>query len=133
MSTATPGQAVVQRVLDAFAAGDMESARSAISPDVTVDEAASLPFGGAYVGRDGFFGMLESLGAAYEVAVTGQELVSVADRVYLHLQMTFTARATGRSVSLSGVEVYRVSDGMITGIDVYYKDTHALVDMIEAP
>ena len=65
--------------------------------------------------------MLGALGAAYMVEVDKQELTSAADQVFLQMHMTFTAHATGRSTSLPGVEIYRLTDGLISDVDVYYK------------
>lgn len=130
MIVGTTQEATVQRALDAFADGDMGVAAAVFHPDVQVNEATSLPFGGNHVGAEAFFQMLALLGEAYTVEVSEQHLTSAAEEVILRMQMTFTSRATGRSTVLSGIEVYRFTGGLISDIDVYYKDTKAMVDIL---
>ena len=38
------------------------------------------------------------------------------------------ARATGNALTLDHVEIYTVRDGKITDLDVYYRDTAAIVE-----
>ncbi len=45
-------------------------------------------------------------------------------------RLTFTACASGRTTEMSLVELYRVSDGLIVELDVYYKDPSAVTALL---
>ncbi len=128
----TQQELFVQHVLDVFAKGDMGIVTTSFHPNLMVHEAASLPFGGQHKGLDAFADMLKSLGATYDIAVTDRDLRSAGDAVILHMDLTVTSRATGRSASLPAIEIYRFTDGLISDIDAFYKDTKAMVDLLDA-
>jgi uncharacterized protein len=44
--------------------------------------------------------------------------------------LTFTSRASGKSVELGLVEIYTVRDGQITELDVYNKDPAAVTALL---
>lgn len=128
----TQQELFVQHVLDGFAKGDMGIVTTSFHPNLMVHEAASLPFGGQHKGLDAFADMLKSLGATYDIAVTDRDLRSAGDAVILHMDLTVTSRTTGRSASLPAIEIYRFTDGLISDIDAFYKDTKAMVDLLDA-
>ena len=128
----TQQELFVQHVLDVFAKGDMGIVTTSFHPNLMVHEAASLPFGGQHKGLDAFADMLKSLGATYDIAVIDRDLRSAGDAVILHMDLTVTSRATGRSASLPAIEIYRFTDGLISDIDAFYKDTKAMVDLLDA-
>ena len=47
-------------------------------------------------------------------------------------RLKFTARAAGKSVEMRLVEIYAVRDGLITELDVYYKDSSAVAALLAA-
>jgi hypothetical protein len=44
--------------------------------------------------------------------------------------VTFTSRASGKSVEMRLVEVYTVRNGLIVELDVYYKDPSAVAALL---
>jgi len=44
--------------------------------------------------------------------------------------LTFTARTSGESVEMDLVELYKVRDGQIVELDVYYKDPSAVASLL---
>lgn len=123
--------AATRVLLDSFMSGDIESALGAIHPDCVVREAAGLPFGGHWKGPDGFGQLLGTMAKDFEVVVEGYELFDAGEVVVGRLRATFRSQATGASVALSIVELYTIRDGRIVDVDVYYKDTLALRDLLE--
>jgi hypothetical protein len=43
----------------------------------------------------------------------------------------FTSRRSGRRLPMQVVEHYRVREGKIYGADAFYRDTHAVNDLVE--
>jgi ketosteroid isomerase-like protein len=43
-----------------------------------------------------------------------------------------TGKKTGRAMELQVGDVFRFREGMISDIDVYYKDVHAVLDVLGA-
>ena len=52
------------------------------------------------------------------------------DMIVSRFRLTFAARASGRTTEMSLVELYRVSDGLIVELDVYYKDPSAVTALL---
>ncbi len=123
-------KARVQHVLDAFAAGKMDEVKIWFADDLVVHEAPSLPYGDTHYGLSAFTSMLTALADNYDVVVNAHTLASSEDGVVLHQDMTFTSKKIGRSASLPGVEIWRFAGDKISDIDIYYKDTKAMVDLL---
>lgn len=75
--------------------------------------------------------MLTTLADNYQVVVESHQLISSDDGVLLYQDMTFTSTATGRSARLPGIEIWRFTGDRISDIDIYYKDTRAMVDILK--
>jgi hypothetical protein len=52
------------------------------------------------------------------------------DCAVARMQLTFTNRSSGRVVIMPSVELYRTSDGKVTELDIYYKSTSAIADLL---
>lgn len=52
------------------------------------------------------------------------------DNVVLYYRLTFTARASGKSVEMGVAEVLTVRDGLIVELDVYYKNPSAVTALL---
>jgi hypothetical protein len=52
------------------------------------------------------------------------------DTVVSRFRLTFTARTSGESVEMGLVELYKVQDGLIIELDVYYKDPSAVTALL---
>ena len=122
---------VVQNFLGAFTSGDVETVFGKLThPDIVIKEAESLPYGGDNKGIEGFQGLLGKMMASLELSVDSFEVNDAGARVLVTLVMTFTSRASGRQVTVPGVELYTIRDGQVAEIDVYYKDTKAVTDLL---
>jgi steroid delta-isomerase-like uncharacterized protein len=94
-------------------------------------------WGEPIVGRDGFRGFVAYLRAAFpDVAFTVHEEVVAGDRVATRFSFTAThleewmgIAPTGRAIELPGVDTFRIEDGRIVEIRVFY-DTLGLMQQL---
>ena len=117
---------VARAFWDSVRAGDLDGAFSVLHPDVTLREAEGLPYGGTYRGRDGVASLAEKTFAVFEQEFREIEFIDGGDRVVARLDLVWTARATGKSFEVPIVDVYQFRDGLISDLDVYYKDSKAV-------
>lgn len=119
---------VVSKMLDAVARGDGEGIMACIHPDIVVVEPASLPYGGVFHGmeefRDKVYG---SILGKFTTRVGRCELLGDDNKVAASMDITFTSRATGRSIEMPYVEIYTVKDDQVVHLDVYPQDTQAFI------
>jgi uncharacterized protein len=121
---------VVEQFEHAFVRGDMHEVLSLLHEDIVVHEALSLPYGGDHRGHDGFLALAAAFNRVWAMTSpldltfldTGEEVVVVLVRYDV------VARATGTPLTLDHVEIYTVRDGRIADLDVYYRDTAAIVE-----
>jgi hypothetical protein len=52
--------------------------------------------------------------------------------VVAEMQASLRSKETGRNLDTQIVELYRFTDGLISNIDVFYKDTKAVADLTTA-
>jgi ketosteroid isomerase-like protein len=123
---------VVQKMLNAFVAGEVDVAHGYMADDIVLREPPSLPYGGDFRGHAGWGKMMATFLSVWEprsefdfTVVDGE-----GDRVFLLVTVDVASVATGRSLTLRIVEVYTVREGQIVEIDVFYKDTAAMLAAI---
>ena len=105
---------------------DLDQACTLLHHDLVVHEAGGLPYSGEYHGPQGFRELLAKMNESMELTagpVTRDCLSD--DTVVSRFRLTFTARTSGESVEMGLVELYKVQDGLIIELDVYYKDPSA--------
>jgi uncharacterized protein len=121
---------VVERFEHAFVRGDMDEVLSLLHEDIVVHEAASLPYAGDHRGHDGFLKLAATFNGVWEM--TSPLDLTFLDAgeatVVVLVRYDVIARATGNALTLDHVEIYTVRDGKITDLDVYYRDTAAIVE-----
>jgi ketosteroid isomerase-like protein len=121
--------AVVRRFTDGLRAGDIAECLDLVHDDLVFAEAPSLPFGGDHVGKDGLVQMLRAVSRQFRVKLGTPEIVAGEEFVAVRVSGTMTSRATDRSMPMDVVDIYRVRDGRIARVDVFYKDTAAVVEL----
>lgn len=121
---------VVEKFLKAFTAGELETAISLLHPGIVISEADALPYPGDHVGLEGFQNLLGKMLEPFEMVIQGFEISDAGSIIVVKLLMEFKSRASGRTVTMPSVELYSVADGRIAKIDVYYKDTKALAELV---
>lgn len=103
--------------------------RKILHPDIVVHEAPSLPYGGDHHGVDAYLRLFEKVAEVWQFT-TGFEYTyynSDADAVILQVNVNAIARTTGKPISLRLSEIFKIKDGQIHDLDVYYWDTDAMV------
>jgi uncharacterized protein len=125
-------QSTVNGFMTAIAEERFDDARSLLHEDFVVYEAGGLPYSGEYHGPAGFFELFGKMNEAMELSPgeTVQHLLA-GDTVAIRGRLKFTSRASGQSVEMSLVEIYTVRDGLITELDVYYKDPSAVTALLQ--
>ena len=121
---------VVEQFLKAFASGDVEGVFALLHPECVVHEGAGLPYAGDFVGPAGLQELIGKIMTPLEMSVDGYQVSDGGDCAVARLQMTFTSRASGRVVKMPGVELYKTTDGKVSDIDVYYKSTSEMADLV---
>jgi ketosteroid isomerase-like protein len=121
---------VVTKFLNAFTTGQLETATSLLHRDIVISEAEGLPYPGDHVGLAGFQNLLGKMFEPFEMTVHDFEVTDAGSIVVVKLLMEFKSRASGRTVAMPSVELYTVSDGLVSKIDVYYKDSKAIADLV---
>jgi ketosteroid isomerase-like protein len=122
---------IVQRFSTAVREGDFEEMGRLLHDDFIAHEAGGLPYSGDYRGLSGFRNLLEKMNHAMTLSpgpFTSEPLGKNA--VVLRFSLTFTARSSGRSVTMDLIEVYTLRNGKIVDLDVYYKDPAAVTALL---
>ncbi|WP_261567213.1 nuclear transport factor 2 family protein [Frankia gtarii] len=129
MTIAPDAVAVVRAFTTALGAGDVSTCLGLLAEDIVFAEAASLPFGGEWVGKSGFVALLKAVGRDYDVRLEPPTVDAAGDAVLVRVFGTFTSRRTGRSMPMKVLDLYRLRDGLVVRVDVYYQDSLALREL----
>jgi ketosteroid isomerase-like protein len=121
---------VTEQFLKAFAAGDIETVFAMLDPEVVVHEGAGLPYAGEYVGPAGLQDLVGKIMTPFEMTLDSYQVSDGGDCAVARLQMTFTNRTSGRVVRMPGVEIYNTADGKVSKIDVFYKSTTEIAELL---
>ena len=121
----------VRQFVASLSAGDLATCNTLVADDLVFAEAECLPFGGEWKGKDGLVGMLTAVSKAYRIKLGEPVISDAGDRVLVRVSGSISSRATGRSLPLDAVDVYTVTDGLISRVDVYYKDAAAVAALCD--
>jgi uncharacterized protein len=131
MAGADDAQGTVGKFMQAMVEERFDDARSLLHDDVVVYEAGSVPYSGEYRGPQSFFELFAKMNEDLELTPDpAVRYLRDGDTVALRYRLKFTARASGRSMAMSLVEIYTVRDGLIVELDVYYKDPSAVAALL---
>lgn len=124
--------APVQALYDAMKSMDMDAVAAAFSDDVVAIEPSSLPYGGTTTSREALFeNVFAYLLQRGEFRLETSEVFGDGDRVAGHFKATLTAHGSGESVSVDQTELYEVTNGVISRVEVFQRDTPVLIDFFE--
>ena len=122
-------ESLVRQFLAAATVGDRDTLARLAAPDITVIEAASLPFGGRHVGLDAFqtlvrrvFTTLEDTRLSLDQFIPGPDCVMVLARLHGR------SRRDGSDVEMPIAELWRITGGLVSEITPYYFDTALMRD-----
>jgi ketosteroid isomerase-like protein len=98
------------------------------SPDVVLVEPPSLPHGGRHAGIEAFAAVQAGMRELWEQRIEDAAYwLCGPDRACLRIVITWTARSTGRHVTLPMIDLISFGGGAITGIEAFVFDTAALL------
>ncbi|MCS6986023.1 MAG: nuclear transport factor 2 family protein [Sphingomonadaceae bacterium] len=93
-------------------------------PTLEIHEAASLPFGGVWTGRDAFRRLAEAVfGTWAEAQVEVLDLAGGSTWAVMVLRFTMTSKRTGRRFTQTVCEAGRFEDGLLRELRIHYFDT----------
>ena len=124
--------AVVRAFTDNLRAGAIAACLELVTEDLVFSEAASLPFGGDYHGKDGVLKLLRNVSRDYRVVLDAPEIVGGDAFVAVRVRGTMRSKATSAEMAMQVLDVYQLRDGLISRIDVFYQDPVAVARLIEA-
>jgi ketosteroid isomerase-like protein len=107
--------------------GDLDSCQALLHPGFVFSEAESLPFGGERHGTQGFLDLLAAVARDYRVILDHPQISDAGDQVLVRVGGSIGSRATGRRMALNALDLYTLQDGLIARIEVFYKDTAAVI------
>lgn len=126
--------ATVRHFYDLVATGDWTAVEAMVDDDFVIHEPDSLPYGGAWRGKDAFQRLFTFvMGFWDDPQVEWNGLVGDDRHVIALLTFTVTARASGRRFSMPLTEVTTLTpSGRIESMRIHYYDTHAMLAELEA-
>lgn len=115
-----------------FAAGDREGAAAIFHPQIRIQQPESLPHGGWHQGKAGLAEMGAAFGEHWTRVISDPRIIDGGDDLVQVTTQTWTAKATGRSVTVDVVELFSFRDDLVAEIRVFQQDTAALLATLEA-
>jgi uncharacterized protein len=122
-----------EQLVAAMSHGDLPALLGLLHSDVEIHEPASLPYGGVRHGHDGFAEVLQIMAALVELEITDHTLYAIPAGVILVLDVRFISRSTGASFETRVVEIDTVDAGKVRTMNLFYEDTHALLEFLGWP
>lgn len=114
----------------AVAAKDVDGMRAHMTADFVLHEPPALPFGGDFLGPEGYLDLVGKLQSYFELELLTSKMTEARDDLLLcELAIRFTSRQTGEREDMKLVDLYHYdADGKICRVDGFYMDP----DMIAA-
>jgi ketosteroid isomerase-like protein len=123
---------VIQSAWDAFAKGDIEAATSIVAPEGEITAPSTLPWGGTFLGPEGFQDFLRGLLSHFKDFKATPEKVLGADDDHVIV----TAQIRGRTKSGTPIEnrsvwVYKLRGGQVESAEAF-SDTAQLLKALDS-
>jgi ketosteroid isomerase-like protein len=117
--------ATATRLYEAAGRGDWAAAEAELHKDLVIHEAASLPYGGTYHGKDALRQLVTTVGGFWpNASFERQGMATGAGRVVVFFQISFDTPDGRKSHEIVEVNTFR--DGRIATIKPFYWDTGEL-------
>jgi ketosteroid isomerase-like protein len=121
-ATTHSGAEIVRRFYELLGQGEAEAAQQLLHEDLVIDEPPELPFGGIFRGRSAPLDIFARIGPVAQPTVVGDLAIHESDGPVV---VTLTGRYTkpsGETIDAPIAELCTVQDGVITRMDVFYKN-----------
>ena len=100
---------------------DFSEMRKTLSEKVVLHQSPDLPFGGEYIGHQGYERWAIAMKAIFDrLEVSRQEFFEADDKVIVVCQFTTRSRLNGLTQDFPMVQVVTVKDGVITDFRPFY-------------
>jgi hypothetical protein len=110
-----------------------QSTADPFADDIVVREAAELPYGGEWKGKEGLHDLMTKIGSLAHLTLADVQVFDAGDGwVVARQSARFLDECSADELVIFMVEVYKLANDKIVEIDVYYKDTKAMVDFFTA-
>ncbi|MFC9693586.1 nuclear transport factor 2 family protein [Kribbella sp. NPDC056951] len=86
---------LVTNLYEAYGRGDLDAIRSYLAPDVVMTQSEQLPWGGRYLGPDGFFEFLGKLNGYLDARLEVDDVFDAGDTIVEIGYTVGTVRASG--------------------------------------
>ena len=120
--------ALIQGLYDAFAKGDVADVLGRMNPDIIWNEAENFPYadGNPYIGPDAIAGgvFARCISEWDGFAVVMNEILDAGDTVVALGHYLGTYNATGKSIRMQAVHVWRIESGKITRFQQHADTLH---------
>lgn len=121
---------LLARTYRAIAERDLETVIAMVDPSITIWQTEELPWGGSYVGLDGFAEFFGKLAGTINSTVAVEEIYEAGDHV---VQIGFTrgtVNATGVAFDVREAHVWEICDGKAVSFRSYI-DTPAMLAALD--
>jgi ketosteroid isomerase-like protein len=123
---------VIQGAWDAFTKGDIEGATSIVAPEGEISAPSTLPWGGTYMGPEGFQDFLRELLKHFKEFKATPAKVLGADDDHVVVTAEIRGRTTdGEAYEGSSVWIYKLSGGQVTQAETW-TDTAKILASLDA-
>ena len=120
---------VVHAFHDAMRSMDLAAVDATLSADVVVVQPRALPYGGTTTSRTEFYQRVFGYGSERATfRLETSDVFGDGDRLAGHFTATWTALGSGEEFLLSQAELYEVTGGVITKVEVFQDDTAGLIE-----
>jgi uncharacterized protein len=120
---------VIEAAWAAFGKGDLDGATGVAAPEAEIRAPESLPWGGTYIGPEGFRELLGKLLGNFEQFKATPEKVLGADDDHVVVVARINARANGGQIEQRAVWVYKMRDGQVVDAEAQ-TDTARILDAL---
>jgi ketosteroid isomerase-like protein len=121
---------VIEGAWAAWAKGDVEAATAIVAPEGEIHAPESLPWGGTYIGPEGFQAMLGALVSSFsQIKSTPTKVLGADDDHVIVLSETKGRTKAGNPVEVTAVWVYKLRDGQVVSVDAF-TDTAGILEKL---
>jgi uncharacterized protein len=125
------GFAIVTELARRFRAGDGAGAAQLFHPAIRIEQPPSLPHGGWHDGMAGMAAMGATFGDHWTRTIRDFRILDAGETVVQVTTQDWTAVTTGRSATVDVVELFALTDGLVSEIRVFQQDTHLLLATLD--
>ena len=122
---------VIQGIWDAFGKGDVEKAANHFADDAEIVSSEHLPWGGRYVGPDGYHDFIDSLhGAFKDIKARPLKVLGSDDNHVTVLAQTSGRTRAGKALEIDVLWLYQLREGRVISAHSFV-DTALILEALD--